>query len=246
MKVSIITVTYNSDKYLEKCINSVLSQDFPNIEYIIIDGNSTDNTKKIISKYHDNIDIFISESDFGIYDAINKGIRISNGEIIGLLHSDDFFHDNNVISRIVNSFDKDTDAVFADSFFIDIKNKKKRYYSSKNFKNWKFRFGLMPSHPTFYIKRQILKGVDLYNISLKIAADFEFLLRLFTKYNIKYKYIKDIWVIMLEGGASTKSIKSKLTITKEIYIAAKINNYYTNLLFLNMRYFYKLYKYIKQ
>ena len=166
MKVSIITVTYNSDKYLEKCISSVLSQDFPNIEYIIIDGNSTDNTKKIISKYHNNIDIFISESDFGIYDAINKGIRISTGEIIGLLHSDDFFHDNNVISRIVNSFDKDTDAVFADSFFIDIKNKKKRYYSSKNFKNWKFRFGLMPSHPTFYIKRQILKGVDLYNIGV--------------------------------------------------------------------------------
>jgi glycosyltransferase involved in cell wall biosynthesis len=242
MKVSIITVTFNSEKVLEKTILSVINQDYHDIEYIIIDGNSNDNTKKIIKSYANNVDVYISEPDYGIYDAINKGIKIAKGNIIGLLHSDDFLYDNNVISRVVNSFDINTDAVFADSFFIDHNNKFKRFYSSKNFKNWKFRFGIMPSHPTFYIKRDVLNGIDLYNITFKIAADFDFLLRLFIKYKIRYKYVNEIWVVMLEGGVSTKSFRSKLKISKEIIKSCKINNFYTNLLFINLRFIYKSYK----
>ena len=176
-KISIITVTYNSSKYLKDCIESVIFQDYKNIEYIIIDGNSTDNTLEIIKSYESNLLIYISEKDNGIYDAINKGIKLSTGDYVGLLHSDDFFKDNTVVSRIINSFSNfDTDSVYSNSFFINpISNKVTRKYSSQNFKNWKFRFGLMPSHPTFYIKGSKLKSHDLYDNNFKIAADFDFL-----------------------------------------------------------------------
>ena len=246
MKVSIITVTFNSEKFISDCINSVITQSYKNIEYIIIDGNSKDETKNIIKKFSDNIDIFITEDDYGIYDAINKGINICTGDIVGLLHSDDMLHDIDVVSRIVNSFKNGTDCVFADSYFIDpSSNKKSRFYSSKNFTNWMFRFGLMPSHPTIYFNTQVIKSKPLYNLDFKIASDFDLLLRHFIKYKIKSIYINDVWVVMREGGISTRGLKSKMIITNEILISCRNNGLYTNKILLTLRYFYKLLGYLK-
>lgn len=246
MKVSIITVTYNSEKYIEDCINSVILQSYDDIEYIIIDGNSKDQTKDILLKYKDNIDILISEDDNGIYDAINKGLLISTGDIIGLLHSDDKLHDINVITRIVNSLTFDTDCVYADSYFINPNtNRKTRYYSSSNFHNWKFRIGLMPSHPTMYFKSNIIKSKPLYDLRFKIASDYDLALRHFMLYKIKSKYINDVWVVMREGGISTKGIKSKINITNEIQLSCKKNQIYTNKILLNFRFLYKLLGYFR-
>lgn len=241
-KISIITVTYNSSKYLKDCIESVISQDYKNIEYIIIDGNSSDNTLEIIKSYESNVHTYISEKDSGLYDAINKGIKLSTGDYVGLLHSDDFFKDNNVVSRIINSFSNvDTDSVYANSFYINqTSNKVTRKYSSQNFKKWKFRFGLMPSHPTFYIKGSKLKSHDLYDEKFKIAADFDLLLRHFCFYNTNSKFINDDWVIMREGGISTKGISSKIKITKELMLSCKKNKVYTNYFFLTMRFLFKI------
>ena len=245
MKVSIITVTYNSEKYLEECINSIIKQTYKNIEYIIIDGNSRDRTKEIIDNYKDNISIFISENDNGIYDAINSGIKKSTGDIIGLLHSDDILHDINVVTRIVNSFKMETDCVYSDSYFINqITNKKTRFYSSRNFSNWKFRIGLMPSHPTIYFKSKVLKKYPLYNIDLTIASDFDLILRHFVLYETKSLYIRDIWVIMREGGVSTLGYRSKLKITNEILLSCNANNIYTNKLLLSVRFLFKLFGYV--
>jgi glycosyltransferase involved in cell wall biosynthesis len=245
MKVSLITVTYNSEKYIETCIKSVINQDYLNIEYIIIDGNSNDNTKQIINEYKDNISMFISENDKGIYDALNKGIEISTGDIVGLLHSDDLLHDNNVISRIVKSFQSDTDCVYSDSYYINqITNKKTRYYSSNNFTNWKFSIGLMPSHPTIYFRSKVLKEYQLYNINYKIASDFDLILRHFISYKCRSKYIKDIWVIMREGGVSTLGYSSKIKITKELLKSCRENKVYTNKFLLSIRYLFKLYGYL--
>lgn len=241
-KISIITVTYNSSKYLKDCIESVISQDYKNIEYIIIDGNSKDNTLEIIKSYESKIHTFISEKDNGIYDAINKGIKLSTGDFIGLLHSDDFFQDKNVVTRIINSFSNlETDCVYSNSYYINpISNKVTRKYSSQNFKNWKFRFGLMPSHPTFYIKSSKLKSHDLYDSNFKIAADFDLLVRHFCFYNTKSIFIHDNWVIMREGGISTKGFRSKMKITKELMLSCKKNKVYTNYFFLTMRFLFKI------
>jgi len=246
MKVSIITVTYNSENYLEDCINSIINQTYNNIEFIIIDGNSKDKTKDIIQKYLDKISIFISENDNGIYDAINKGIESSSGDIIGLLHSDDMLHDTNVISRIAESFESDTDCVYSDSYFINQNTSNKtRFYSSRIFSNWMFRIGLMPSHPTIYFKSPILKKHPLYDINLKIASDYDLVLRHFIIYKSKSKYIKDIWVIMREGGVSTLGYKSKLKITNEISKSCRTNHLYTNKILLSIRFIFKLFGYIK-
>ena len=238
MLVSIITVVYNGEKSIENCINSVLTQDYHNIEYIIIDGNSNDNTSKIINKYRDKIDIFISEKDNGIYDAINKGISYAKGDIIGLLHADDLFYNNTIISKVVNNFNDHIDLVFSDSVYINEFNKITRYYSSKDFKSWKFKFGLMPSHPTCYIRRKILLN-DKYDINFKIAGDFDLILRLFVLRKINYLYVPDIWIKMMIGGLSTRDFKSKVTITKEIMFSFKKNKLYTNYIFLNLRFIVK-------
>jgi glycosyltransferase involved in cell wall biosynthesis len=216
-------------------------QSYDNIEYIVIDGNSKDQTKDILLNFKNDIDIFISEDDNGIYDAINKGLLISTGDIIGILHSDDKFHDMNVVTRIVNSFTLETDCVYSDSYFINPNtNRKTRHYSSSNFHNWQFRIGLMPSHPTIYFKSNILKSKPLYDLRFKIASDFDLVLRHFMSYKTKSKYINDVWVVMREGGISTKGIKSKINITNEIQLSCKKNHIYTNKILLNFRYLYKL------
>lgn len=247
MKVSIITATYNSEKTLRDTIESVLKQTYTNIEYIIIDGNSKDSTVDIIKEYEprfgDRIK-WISEKDKGIYDAMNKGIERATGDIVGILNSDDFFTSNLSIENIVRGFDLNIDMVYGDLHFVSPDNLEKtvRYYSSKIFRRNLMRYGLMPAHPTCYIRKNIYDRYDLYDTKYKISSDFELLLRYIYINNIRIKYLPFDFVTMRTGGASTESLGSRKLIFKEHKIALKENNIYSNSFLLSLRYIYKVYE----
>lgn len=247
MKISIITVTYNSSKTLADTINSVLLQSHTDFEYIIIDGKSTDETLNIIKKYEPEFKgklKWISEQDHGIYDAMNKGIKIATGDIIGILNSDDFFSKSNILEIINATFnnDRQIDAIYGDVHFVNPENLKKctRYYSSKIFKRSLMKLGFMPAHPSFYLKKECFFKYGLYKTNYKIAADFEFLLRCIYINKAKIKYIPIDMVTMRTGGISTSGIKAHKLIMKEHLQAFHENNIYTNQFLLSLRYIYKI------
>lgn len=246
-KISLITVTFNSDKTLADTIKSVLSQTYKNYEYIIIDGNSQDNTIDIIKNYSPlfyNRLNWISEKDDGLYDAMNKGIKLATGDIIGILNSDDFFTNNNILESVALSFKNNPNiqAIYGDIHFVNPENPNKciRYYSSKIFKRFLMRFGFMPAHPSFYIKKECFDKYGLYKTDYKIAADFEFLLRTIFVNRISTLYIPLDMVTMRTGGSSTSGIKSHKQIMKEHIRACNENKIYTNCFILSLRYFYKI------
>jgi len=220
MKISIITVCYNRSKTIAKSIDSVLTQTYPNIEYIVIDGSSSDGTQKIIESYGDEITNYISEPDKGMYDAINKGLKLATGDIVGLMHSDDEFYNEKVISQIVNKFkaSKDTEAVYGNGVYITndeyekiVRNRIGGEFSLKRIKN-----GWLPLHPTVYMKRSCIKQYGLYDLDFKIASDTEFLLRYLYKYRIKTVYINEYIVKMKMGGLSTSKSRA-IEVLKEDY-----------------------------
>jgi glycosyltransferase involved in cell wall biosynthesis len=246
MKVSIITVSYNSVSTISDTINSVLSQTYDDLEYIIIDGHSTDGTTELINSFGNRISKFISESDKGIYDAINKGIKLSSGDIIGILNSDDFFYDNNVIEKVVRVFsDNNIDAVFGDVQFINPNDTSriKRHYSSKFFNTEKFSYGYMPAHPSFYVRRELYEKLGYYKTDYKIAADFELLIRFLHINQIKYKYMEMPFVKMRTGGVSNKSIFSRFTLNKEIDRACNENGIKTNFFKIYSKYITKIFEF---
>jgi glycosyltransferase involved in cell wall biosynthesis len=245
--VSIITVSYNNFKTVSDTIRSVLNQTYPDIEYIIIDGSSTDGTAELINSYGNRISKFISEPDNGIYDAINKGIRLATGSIVGVLNSDDFFHDNFVIDKIAGTFKMhEIDAVFGDAQFVDPDNISRivRNYTSKHFNPGKFKYGFMPAHPSFYVKRELFEKLGYYKVDYKIAADFELLIRFLYINKIKYMYLEMPFLFMRTGGISNKSIRSKYILNKEILRACKENGLQTNYLFVYSKYFTKMFEYL--
>jgi glycosyltransferase involved in cell wall biosynthesis len=220
MRITIITVCYNRKATIEKTIKSVLSQQYHDIEYIVIDGNSTDGTKEIIESYRDKISQYISEPDKGMYDAINKGLKLATGEVIGLMHSDDEFYDERVISRIVNQFDFDQniDGVYGDGVYVSNDNQEKliRNRIGGAFNRHKIKMGWLPLHPTVYLKKSVIDKNGVYNLDFKIASDTEFLLRYLYKYNIKMCYINNYIVKMRIGGMST-SFKTAFEVLYEDY-----------------------------
>lgn len=246
MKVSIITVTKNSESTIIDCIRSVNSQTYRNIEHIIVDGNSIDNTIALIKNFPKSKSYkLISEKDLGIYDAINKGICVSTGDVIGLLHSDDFFYSQDIVQEIVDNFQTyQTDTLFAKVAYVDRFNTKniKRIYASRNFRPWVFRFGFAPAHPTFYAKRSLFEKYGLYRTDLDIAGDFDLMLRLIYKHKVSYKYIDECWVNMRLGGISTSGIKSVIKNNKEILIVSKDNGLYSNYFLLYLKYFVKFFE----
>lgn len=245
MKISIITATYNSGSTLRDTIESVINQTYKDIEYIIVDGASKDNTLDIAREYEPRFEgkmRIISEPDKGIYDAMNKGIAAANGDVIGILNSDDFYTSNNVLSKINNTFEtNDVDAVYGDIHFVNDDNLGKcvRYYSSKGFKPWKMRMGWMPAHPSFYCKKEIYNKYGTFDCSFKIGADFDNLLRLIFVNKIKTKYIALDCVTMRTGGASTSGVSSHKQIFKDHMKAYRKNNIYSNYLFESLRYISK-------
>lgn len=245
MKVSIITVTYNSALYLEDTISSIRKQTYKDIEYIIIDGGSTDTTLDIITRHKDVINYFISEKDNGIYDAMNKGIKAATGNIIGFLNSDDFFYDDNVVSSIVNQFSDNIDCIYGDVVFVKSSNLNKpiRLYSSKDFDISQFKYGKMPAHPSFYARSIVYKTVGNLKSTYKIAADFDFILRALLTHKFKFRYLNFIFVKMRIGGIST-SFKNKILLNKEILKSCNENNISTNYLLIYSKYFKKIFSYI--
>ena len=212
MKVSIITVCLNSEKTIEDCIDSVVSQDYENIEYIIIDGLSNDKTVNIIEKYKNNIDKFISESDNGIYDAFNKGIKVANGELIGILNSDDIFMTNTIISELVNKIIEDkADSIYADLVFVNQHdtNKIMRQWKSGPYSKNNFIYGWMPPNPTFFVKKKIFDKYGFYNLTFGSAADYEILIRFMYRFGISSTYFPKIVTKMRLGGVSTYSFSNR-------------------------------------
>ena len=212
MKVSIITTCYNREKTIAQAIESVLGQDYPDIEYIVVDGASTDDSFKVIRSYGSRITKVISERDGGMYEAINKGIKMATGEIVGLLHSDDFLFHPHIISEIVERFKRTSaDIVYGDGLFVDAHETEKviRDWRSGNYRRWKVRLGWLPLHPTVYIKRSAIERYGLYNENYKIAADSDFLVRYLYKAHLKVEYLGKYVVRMRMGGLSTDSQKRK-------------------------------------
>jgi len=249
MKISIITVSYNSADTIEDTITSVLNQDYPEIEYIIIDGASTDNTMDIVNRYRKKISRVISEPDKGIYDAMNKGIRLATGDVIGILNADDFYIDNHVITKVAKGFEiPDVGAVFADLVYVKPENVNKtvRRYSSKAFTPSKFAYGWMPAHPTFFLKKKFYKQYGLYKTDYKIAADYELLIRMLYLNKVPYNYIPKILIKMRLGGVSTNSLQSNLILNQEILRACKENGIKTHLLKIYSKYPRKLLELLKR
>lgn len=246
MKISIITVCFNSEKTISSTINSVLNQRYKNIEYIIVDGNSTDKTLEIINKYKHKVDFIISEPDFGIYDAINKGILISTGEIIGILNSDDVFSSPNIVSAVFEQFrlNQNIDAIIGNVSFINSNNKIVRKISSKNWKPFYFKWGIMPPHPSFYCKKIYFEKIGMYCLKFDIASDFDLMLRFLYINNIKYQHLNINMVNMRMGGKSTQGIKSLIKINIEILKSLKLNGISTNYFVLYLKYFVKIFQFL--
>ena len=246
MKVTIITVCKNAETAIEKTIKSVIEQDFPNIEYIVIDGGSTDHTHSVILKYQSQIGVLIQESDQSLYEALNKGIKISSGDIIGFLHAGDVFSEIDTISTIVNEFisNLELDALFSNVIFINDKNKPVRLIASDKWTIDKFSIGLMPPHPSFYCKRLVYIQSSLFSENYKIAADFELLIRLFKIQKINFKYLPKVTIRMKTGGISNRGIFSYFTKTKEIKRALDENQIKSNYFLIFSRFFLKIKQYI--
>lgn len=223
MKVSIITVCYNSAKTIKDTIESVKKQTHSDIEYIVIDGGSTDSTREILNSYFDVIDILVSEKDQGIYDAMNKGLALATGELVGILNSDDVLADSSIIARVVDA-SKNVDGVYGDVGFYNFTlTKKTRHYSSRYFHKSKFSRGFMPAHPSCYLKKELIKRVGFYSLDYKIAADFDYLVRAFSLSNSSFHYMQEEVVKMREGGVSTSGISANFLLNKEIIQSCRKN-----------------------
>ena len=243
MKITIITVTLNSEATIENTIQSVLKQDYKNKEYIIIDGGSEDNTIKIVNKYKNKIKKILIEKDRGVYDAINKGINLARGSIVSILHSNDIFYDSKVLSNISKRFlqEKDVKIIIGDTKYSN--NRKffpTRYYSANFFKKFMMIFGYSPPHPSSFVKRDIYLKCGSYKYHYKTAGDFEFFLRVLLKNKVKYKLVNKCFVLMSPGGISDRGIKSYYNSTVEILRAFKENKIYSNFFLILFRFPIKL------
>ncbi len=226
LKVSIITITYNSEATLKDTIESVVHQSYSNIEYIIIDGKSTDSTLAIIDTYKDKISKVVSEKDKGLYDALNKGISYATGDLIGIIHSDDFYTDLFAIEHIVKTIEENNaDAAYADLYYVDKDDTNKifRKWKSGNYKHGMFLNGWMPPHPTFFAKRSCYEKYGNFNLDLVSAADYELMLRFIHKHKIKLAYLPEFIIKMRVGGKSNVSLQNRIRANQEDRKAWKIN-----------------------
>lgn len=226
MKITIITVTYNSELTVRDTIENVLAQTFTNYEYLVIDGASKDKTISIVKEYEPLFGgklKWISEPDEGLYDAMNKGIRMATGDVIGILNSDDLFMDNHVLSDIVAAFDEQTDALFGNLYFVnkDDISKIVRVWKGSPYKS--FKNGWHPAHPTFYVRCEVYKKYGVFDTTFDVSADFELMLRLIEKHNIRTKFLDRYMVRMRMGGESTGSLKNIIRGNKNIFRAFKKN-----------------------
>lgn len=248
MKISIITATFNSGKTVRDTFVSVLNQTYNDYELIVVDGGSKDDTVDILRHYElifNGRMKWISEPDRGIYDAMNKGIAMATGDVVGILNSDDFYTSNGILRKVaITMQDKNIDAVYGDVHYVHDNDLGKcvRYYSSKPFRRVWMRFGFMPAHPSFYCRREVYEKYGTFDLSYKVAADFECLLRLIFVNRIRTKYLPVDFVTMRTGGASTRGFASHKQIMRDHQLAFKRNSVYSNVIMECMRYIYKIFE----
>lgn len=247
MKISIITATYNSGKTVGDTLKSVLAQTYHDYELLVVDGASKDNTLEVVKKMEPLFEgrmRYISEPDKGIYDAMNKGIRMATGEVIGILNSDDFYTSDDALACIAWTLENEkVDAVYGDIHYVndDDLTKCVRYYSSKPFRRWMMRLGFMPAHPSFYCRKEVYEKFGAFDAeNYRVAADFENLLRLIFVNKIKTHYINKDFVTMRTGGASSSGLESHKRIMRDHLKALKKNGVYSNIFLLGLRYLYKI------
>ena len=241
MKISIITVCYNSEKTIKKTIESILKQDYDNKEYIIIDGGSKDNTLDIINGFSVGIDKIISEKDNGIYDAMNKGLKLATGDVIGILNSDDLYVNQNILNDVMFQFSNDPnlDILYGDLVYVkhDDINKIVRTWTSKNYYPNFFENGGVPPHPSLFVSARVYHKAGYFNLKYKLAADYEFMLRIFKTFCFKIKYLPLVFVNMRLGGATNNSLKNIYKGNLEILNSWKDNGFKIPLLLIPKRIF---------
>lgn len=246
MKISVITATFNSGKTVRDTIESVLHQTYKDVEYIIVDGMSKDNTMEVVRSYESLFCgrmRYVSEPDKGIYDAMNKGIAMATGDVVSILNSDDFYTSPDVLEQVAKVMaGGGIDAVYGDVHYVHDEHLDKcvRYDTSRPFHRRWMRFGFMPAHPSFYCRRSVYEQYGAFNLSYKVAADFENLLRLIFVHRIRTHYIAKDFVTMRTGGASSSGLRSHKQIMRDHLRALRQNQVYSNPLMLGLRYPYKL------
>lgn len=246
--ISIVTVTYNSAATLKDTFESVLRQDYKDVDYCVVDGGSTDGTLDIIREYERLFNgrmRWISERDRGIYDAMNKGILMAKGEYVGLLNSDDFYTSDKVLGLVNDALEQSgADAVYGDIHYVDSGNLTcmTRYYSSRVFRRGLMRYGFMPAHPSFYCRRSLYMDYGLFSLNYSVAADFECLLRFIYIHRITLHYMPVDCVTMRAGGASSSGLRSWWRIMQDHRRALSEHGVYSNIFLLSLRYIYKVYE----
>ncbi len=247
MKISIITVVYNNEKKIKETIESVLSQKNIDLEYIIIDGASTDNTLNVVNYYKDNISIIVSECDNGIYDAMNKGISKATGDIIGILNSDDIYYDENVLQNVLMNFDNNqVDVIYGDIVYVDYNNTNKiiRNWVSKSYFDSFFNYANVPPHPGTFVRKKVYELAGNYNELYHNASDYDFLFRILKVHKFRSLYINSYFVKMRIGGASNSSFKNIFRQNKAIVRIWKDHNFTLPLYFFPIKLLKKLKQYI--
>lgn len=250
MKISIITVCLNSAATIRGAIESVLAQEYPDREHIVVDGGSTDGTLDIIAEYAGRIDKVISGPDRGIYDALNKGLAAASGDVIGVLHADDLYESQDVLTAVAQTFGATPQAevVFGDVVFVKSGDLVRviRHYSSKSFRPWKLRFGWMPPHPASFLRRSAYMRAGPYATDLKISADYELFVKALLVHRLPYVRIDRVLVRMRSGGLSTSGPRSSLLLNREIVTACRRNGVYTNLPLVLLKIPFKLAELFKE
>ena len=247
MRISIVTVTFNSGRTIKDTLESVLRQDYQEYEYLVIDGGSNDETVDIIREYEPRFEgrmRWVSEQDKGMYDGINKGIRMATGDVVGIINSDDFYHRTDIFRIINDTFTQNPriEAIYGDVRFVNPDNLEKtvRYYSCKHWKPWRFRFGFMPAHPSFFTYRENFERYGYYQCDYHIAADYELLIRHLYTHRVPAKYVPVDFMKMRTGGRSTDGMKANVLLNQEIVRACKENGIWTCMPLLFMKYFVKV------
>lgn len=248
MKISVITVCFNSVDTIEDAIRSVAAQKYSDVEYIVIDGASSDGTQRVVERCNAVVSKWVSEPDNGIYDAMNKGIALASGDVVGFLNADDLYAHPNVLSTVAKALAaKNVDACYGDVVFVrgDLR-KVVRYYSSSRFAPERLAYGWMPAHPTLFLKRDIFRDYGCFKTDYRIAADYELVVRLFRRHRIGYHYIPDVLVKMRVGGVSTRGVKSNYILSREIVRACRENGVKTNLFKVLLKYPAKLMELVRR
>jgi glycosyltransferase involved in cell wall biosynthesis len=248
IKFSVITVCYNSGKTIGATLRSVREQTHKNIEHIIIDGGSMDNTLEVLAIEGLHVSHIISEKDEGIYDAMNKGLKLATGDVIAFLNADDYYIDQSVLADVAQIMvTENLDVLYGDVIFFSLKNKKfiLRRYNSGRFSISKLGLGWMPAHPALFIRKFIFKEVGVFRTDYRIAGDFEFIVRVFNNLKIKHRHWAKALVCMQIGGISTSGWRATFLINREMISACRINGISTNWLKISIRYFFKIFEFIK-